>query len=405
MGSTGQVIAAGRQVYRLRTGQKVTYAAAALMSAGMTALFFIQSADDVQPSLGMLLAAVFAASSGYMALFGLRSRLVVEGNRVQVHGAFRTREFNLSEVEGSRTINSRYESRKVLCLRDKHWRIALTRYAIDTPLNDWFNELEDLDRRDRNQLLRNIERDENLGVTPEQRRGALKRAKVLNISACVVNGISAAVVGFGLERYRSIAVLVLAAAPIVAGYALYRQPLFFGFFNQKQDPRAEVSPLLMISGFGLLIGSADVNFISVGMLTAFIGGGFFACLAIYYPVARKSSQFGGALFGLCIMSAFYGWGLATSVDVTADRSVPRVYTAQVLGGQVSHGSRSTSYYLDLEPWGPYENADGQMKVSEKMYSATQRGQIICLALHQGALHAPWYEPVSCGDKSQSTGMP
>jgi hypothetical protein len=193
---------------------------------------------------------------------------------------------------------------------------------------------------------------------------------------------------------------ILALAPAAAAYMLYSQPLLYAVFKSKADPRAEVSPLLMISGFGLLIGAAGLNFISVGLLLPFIAIGTLASLAMFYPAARKNPRPAATLVGLLFLSALYGWGLSSSVDTVADPSVPQSYTAQVLGGHVSHGSRSTSYYLELEPWGPYADVDTRMHVSSNIYYATRVGQVVCLALHAGALRAPWYEMVPCDNAAQ-----
>ena len=335
-----------------------------------------------------------------MALVALRSRLIIDGTQVHVQGAVRSREFDLSQVEGYRTFKSRYQSFRVICLKDTTWKIPLMKYAGDESLDDWFAGLKDLDQQDREQLLQQIDQDQELGATPEQRRGALAAAKQINVATWVVDALAAVAFAFGPAQYRIAAMVVLTLAPVAAAYMLYQQPLLYGFFKAKADPRPDVSPVLMISAFGLLIGATKVNFISTSLLLPFIALGTLVSLSLFLPAARKNPRFAGTLMGLLFICALYGWGLTAAIDTVADASVPHAYSVQVLGGHISHGSRSTSYYLKLEPWGPYANVDSQMKVSATMYYATPPGQIICLALHTGALHAPWYEPVPCDNGAQ-----
>jgi hypothetical protein len=394
MSSVGQ-IAAGRHEYGLRGGQKALYLFFAVGSGAIAALFFVMSAGDPHPLTATVVSADFAAAGLYWTMVALRSRLVIDGARVRVQGAVRMREFDLSQVEGYRTYKNRYSSFRVICLKDGARKIPLMNYATDDRLEEWFAGLKDLDQQDREQLLEKIVQDQELGATPEERREALARAKRVNIAAWVVDGAAAVALVWGAAEYRLAAMVVLALAPFAAAYLLYRQPLLYAIFQGRRDPRADVSPVLIISGFGLLLGTNKADFISMNLLFPFIAFAGLASMVAFYPAARKSPRLAATLMGLCFLSAFYGWGLAESIDVTADRSTPQVYTAQVLGGHVSRGSRSTSYYLELEPWGPYEAVNTQMKVSRGVYFATQPGDIICLALHSGALHAPWYEPVAC----------
>lgn len=403
MGAVGQLVA-GRHEYGLRTGQKTLYLFFAVVLCAMAALFLVMSAGNPPPPQ-MLAAAAFAASGVYMALVALRSRLIIDGTQVRVQGAVRTRDFDLSQVEGYRTFKSRYQSYRVICLRDQAWKIPLMKYAGDESLDDWFAGLKDLDQQDREQLLQKIDQDQELGATPEQRRGALAGAKQINIAACVVAGAAAAAFAWAPAEYRVAAMVMLILVPAAAAYMLYQQPLLYGVFKAKADPRADVSIMLMISGFGLLMGATKVNFISVGLLLPFIALGALALLAMFYPAVRKNPRLAGTLTGLFFLSALYGWGVAASIDTAPDPSVPQTYTVQVLGGHISHGSRSTSYYLLLEPWGPYADVNSQMKVSARMYYATHQGDRVCLALHAGTLHAPWYEPIPCENTSQPPANP
>ena len=405
MGTLSQIVA-GRHEYTLRAGQRTLYLFFAVVCGAMAALFYLMGEGDLHPSTPLFAATAAAAASLYMALVALRSRLIIDGTQVRIQGAIRTRDFDVSDVEGFRTYKSRYQTYRVLCLKDRAWKIPLMKYAGDSTLDNWFAGLKDLDQRDRDQLLEKIDQDQQLGATPEERRKALTSAKQIAIATWIVDGIAAAAFAWGPAQFRLVAMVVLALVPAAAAYLLYQQPLLYGLFKPRKDPRPDLSPALMISVFGLLLGASRVNFISMNLLLPFIVLGALALLTLFYPVARKSPRLAGTMMGLLFLSAFFGWGLAASIDATADPSAPQSYSVQVIGRHISRGSRSTSYFLELEPWGPYQAATtSQMKVSWQMYATTHPGDIVCLALHSGALHAPWYEPVPCDGAAPQPAQP
>ncbi|MFP5229336.1 MAG: hypothetical protein ACLGXA_17125 [Acidobacteriota bacterium] len=389
MGSVVQA-PAGRHVYELGTGLRAFYLFLAVFLCGLSVLLVVRGSGR-EP---LFLVAVGMFGMGlYLGLSALRSQLVIDGTHVEVRGAVRTREFELHQVEGLRTFKNRSGSYRVICLSQGAGTISLQNYGKDESLDRWLAGLKDLDAEDREQLLEKIDQDAELGATPEERRGALRGAKQLSIGVCVVDVLAAAALLFGPEPYRLMALTVAALAPAAAAYLLYRQPMLYALFKSKADPRADLTLVLVISGVGLLLGGSRVNFISYRPLVPYIALAAAASIAMFFPAVRKNPRFGGTLVGLCAMSAFYGWGLAAAADTVADRSAPQTYSAEVVGGHVSHG-RSTSYYLELGPWGPAAVATS-MSVGRSTYYATQRGEVLCLSLHAGALHVPWYERVSC----------
>lgn len=394
MGSVGQ-IAIGRHDYGLKSGQKALYLFLAAGLGAMAVFFLGPKAGNLHGSAGIAFAAAFAVSGCYLAMVALRSRLIIDGTQVQVQGAVRTREFDLGQVEGYRTYRNRYQTYQVICLINNAGRIPLMKYATDESFDEWFAGLKNLDERDRDQLLEKIDQDQDLGANPEERRTALTRAKQVNIAAWVLDGGAAVAFVWGPAGYRIAAMAVLASMPAVAAYLLYSQPLLYGIFNGRRDPRGDVSPVLMISAFALMLSETRLNFVAMGSLFPAIAIIALALLAIFIPAARKSPQFAGSLIGLCFFCLLYGWGLAMAVDTVPDQSAPQTFSAQVLGGRISHGRHSTSYYLILEPWGPYQK-NNRMQVSRSLYYGTRRGDFICLALRAGVLHAAWYEPVTCG---------
>ena len=392
-------IAAGRHVYGLRTAVRPLYLGVAIFCIALGGYFLAATPNHPRVASAELTFAGLVVAGLWMALVGMRTRLVIEGTHIEVRGAVRTREFDRNEVEGYRTFRSRSGTYRVICLKDGAGTIPLLSYATDYFLEDWFAGLTDLDKRDRDQLLEQIDQDQELGATPEQRRSALGDAKWLNVGAWLVDGAAAAVFLWGPREYRVAAMVVVALIPLAAAYLVSTRPLLYAFLGTKKDPRAETSPALIISGLCLLLGASHANFLSVGALLPYVGLGALLGVAIFWGAARKNPRTAPTLFALCVLSGLYGWGLAAGVDMAGDPVAPRVYEVQVVGGHVSRG-RSTSYYLKLGPWGPFPTSYSQMQVSRGEYERMRAGGVVCVELHSGALRVAWFEAVPCEGGTQ-----
>jgi len=98
---------------------------------------------------------------------------------------------------------------------------------------------------------------------------------------------------------------------------------------------------------------------------------------------------------LLILCCSYGYGAGVKVNALLDQSTPRKYRVIVTGKNVSHG-KSTSYHLNLAPWGP--NVNGQnLMVSYSQYAAVKTGDTVCMLLRSGALRVAWSELGRCDD--------
>jgi hypothetical protein len=100
------------------------------------------------------------------------------------------------------------------------------------------------------------------------------------------------------------------------------------------------------------------------------------------------------LIGVLFFAIMYGYGLAVVADTLPDRSKSTSYTVTITGKHATSGSRTTTYYLNLEPWGPIEKPN-VVTVSRDFYRDAAPGDGVCLDLHAGALRVPWYKLVSC----------
>jgi len=92
-------------------------------------------------------------------------------------------------------------------------------------------------------------------------------------------------------------------------------------------------------------------------------------------------------------AAAYGYGATAMVNIQFDTSAGTVFSAPVLGKYAYHG-RSSSYHLNLPPWGPRAQPDS-VEVSRSTYDALNEGDTVCMVLHPGVLNLAWFTAGVC----------
>jgi hypothetical protein len=193
--------------------------------------------------------------------------------------------------------------------------------------------------------------------------------------------------------------VALALTPAALLLLMQRSPLLYAIFKKKADPRADLGVALMISGIGLAFRVSDVEFVSMQPLLLLIVPVALVYTAAFYSAVRKNSNITATLLGLLFIAGAYSFGLAIVADTLLDSSKSTTYIVPVTGKHISSG-RSTTYYLNLAPWGPLQEPN-RISVSSSFYNDTQQGDQICLGLHLGRLNAPWYQLADCPATSTS----
>lgn len=385
--------AALRRVYRYKWWQKCLYAVfGAFFILGGVGLAGTALAHRGDAS-GLSVAVLILALGVSMLLLAFRSRIVIDGSRIEMRGAFRTQSADLDEIEGFRTLRSRYGSFRQLILKNGRRPITIRRrFKTDDDYREWMRQTQDLDQRDRHALLTEIEQQQDLGATPEERLGALKAAK-RNASALTVISAAAAVgLNFASKPWLMPSTAALIVAPFAAAFLCLRSPLLYTAFKRRSDPRGEATHPLIVSSLGMLYSMREPNFLSFKPLTALIALTTLALFSVLFNTARKSGN-RGALIALVAFAALYGLGSVAVSDVFFDQSQGEMYTAQVTGHHITH-ERSTKYYLRLEPWGPVQTVE-DVSVPSSEYRTTAIGDTVCPELHPGRLHAPWFRVRPC----------
>jgi hypothetical protein len=339
-------------------------------------------------------AVMFLGFGVYMLAMVVRSRLVIDGSRIQVQTAFRERSAEIGDIEGFRTIRSRNGSYLWLKLRQGQGSFTIPPiFDTDGDFAAWMRQVPDLDQHDREQILTEIAQQPALGATPEERLNALPTARTWAVFLTVITLAAAALLLLGPPFFRPLAVAILVLTPFAAAWLLHHAPLLYAFFKQKADPRAELSFVPLIAAFGLLIHAGGLHFVDIwqlGLIAVPLALAYFAAFA---SAVRIGAVRPGVLIAVAFFACLYSYGLAAVTDALGDSAVAASYRVEVLDKHVSRG-RSTSYSLSLAPWGDRQEP-ARVGVSGSTYGAVGIGDQVCIQVHRGNLRVPWYWITAC----------
>lgn len=192
------------------------------------------------------------------------------------------------------------------------------------------------------------------------------------------------------------AIAILAACPWIALYAVARSGGHLTIYDRRHRRYpVSIGVAFVFPGLILMVDSVRsiklLSWESAMAISACVAAAlWFAALKID-PVVRLKVGYTVGAFLLC---APYGYGLATEANARLDHSPVATYSTRVTGKHVSHGRRSTSYDLNLEPWGPHLHGD-RVSVSSALYRSTLVGNDICVDVRRGALRIEWYVVRRC----------
>lgn len=188
--------------------------------------------------------------------------------------------------------------------------------------------------------------------------------------------------------YRTV-IAALVLFPLLAIFLMVSTPGVYQIKVRRQDPRPDLSPAVIFPGLVLLLrASQDFQLLSwAGILRLSL----FAALILVGVIASADPEFRErrrSLLVFLLLMPLYTTGALLHANTLFDRSPVQLFQPHVLDKRVSHG-KSTSYYLELEPWGPRQEAKSVM-VPRTLYLSVAVGDPVCVWLRSGALHSPWF---------------
>ena len=192
MNSTDQLLST-RHEYRMKAWYRSFLLIMGAPAVSFAAVLAFLAWNGSNATLPAFMTVIFLFFGIYLIALSMRSRVIIEGNRLEIRGAFTDRSAELSEMRGYRTISSRNGKYTQIYLNNGRKSLTLSNlFNLDDAFNAWFRRVPDLDQQDREAILDKISHDEALGATPQDRLAALSQAKTNSLFALAI-AVAAAV--------------------------------------------------------------------------------------------------------------------------------------------------------------------------------------------------------------------
>jgi len=347
--------------------------------------------NDRQKFIFVGLSALFLLLGIYLIGAVLTSRLILGPDFIEVKDFLSSKLLHRSDVAGFRILPTQYISTLVFQPRAaerKKLKIPLY-FRTDRAFGQWFIDIPNLDHEDLGQSMAELEtvvaRDSpGIDATEERIAGAYRTVKALNW----VTGVATVWAWFYPNPY-PLAMLAAGVLPLVAIVLLARSRGLYQIEGRRNDARPSLAFAFIFPGCALAYRAIqDLHFLEwKPLILATVA--LAAILTVF--LAQSDPHFhnrGVAAISIFFLGSMYCYGAIAHFDVLADRSSPATYQTQVLGKRADNG-RTTTYYLQVAPWGPRHHSD-EIEVPRALYAAITPGQPVFIRLYSGALRLPWF---------------
>ncbi len=347
--------------------------------------FLVEKPWDIVPSLGFLFLMMVVIIVPRIVQI-LRSYLRIENDRFVLRTFGQPKDILFSEIKGYR-IAEKQPLR--LVFKDESKKDA----AIQKTFND-FQEIKsfiaekfvDLDELEAQEEEKKILENTDLGLTEEERKASLKKAKV--ITRVLTVGAFAVSALLLYPKLYTVSYTICAIYPMIVLYYMAYAKGLVGFIARPKSPKPKVFTALLFPTIILIARtSAEFDFVSYEEL--FVYSAVIAVLtglmiALRAENIRKKTN---ELFFGVALSGVYTFGVLSTVNCVYDQSISQVYHTTVSRKTISHG-RSTDYYLWIPATGPLQE-ETKISVSRMKYETIQEKDSINLHVNASTLGMPW----------------
>ncbi len=251
------------------------------------------------------------------------------------------------------------------------------------------NKFKDLNQIDlKNELDKALE-NTAFGVSENERKTTLKRAKT---TASVYN-IAGVVLAFSLMLFNNnFSVVLLLSYPLIGILIITTSKGLIKFLtNIKRSVYNQVIVGMSLPSFTLLVRSfKDYSLNSLHNLwaPALTAGALVFTLLYVTGINKSVGSIKFQITAMLIVALLYGFGSIRQINCAFDNSELKIYTAIILNQRRTYG-RSTTFYLKLSSWGPrYE--EKEVEVHRRLYENTSIGDAVKVNFKKGLLNIPWF---------------
>ena len=233
--------------------------------------------------------------------------------------------------------------------------------------------------------------DDRYGLTESARSTRLRWANAIAIAFSVICTGVALWVGLLAPTPQLSLVAALASASLAFALAAASNGLIVIWRTHpgvRPTALAGFLPLAVIAFRGLVsVHLAAPEPLVVGAAIVGIGATLFL---VQHPFAASRGI--QSAFALGVFAALLAYGAGAFVDALSVDHPDHSYVVTVQGKHQSHG-RSTTYYLDLDPWG--DQPAKAVSVSSRLYNSVVAGSAVCIDHYTGDLRLAWFNVGLC----------
>lgn len=345
-------------------------------------------------ALPMSIIAVFLVLLGvFFYLETTRLCVTIDEQSMTVTHAFGSRSILLAEIAGFRRGQ---KNGLLLDLKsgDKPLQVPGT-LERRKELLKWLQErYTDTDGERLKEVTETVLEDENLGLTREIRERRLNMARKLMMYGSFAVPFFAILIFVVPGYYKTALILLLAFPWIAVGLTWYFKGIL-RLYSSKSKPYPSLFLVVLVaellSFFSIM---RNYNIYDYGRAFWIFLLAISVLVLLVWTVACRAAMAGeqnrpAVLLCLFLAAAMHSYGLLIFSNCNYDRSAPQISRVEVSSKHISHG-KSTSYYLELSPWGRF--TDGKnVQVSSSFYRSVDQGDSVSVYLKAGEWGIPWYE--------------
>ena len=371
----------------------------ASFGAGSLAVWYFGSGHEVSSAREALIMAsvssVFVLLGAFLLAYCVRYRVTLSADEITLHSLFSSRTLRRADIAGKRILPTQYVSTLVLLPRAasaKRLKIAMC-FKTDGAFVEWLETLPDLDAMELAESREQLAADPDVGFNSEERAQHIASAKMTAKSLTAFSFVA----GFWAMVYPRpylplISTLIL--LPPIALILLMRARGIYQIEGRRTDARPSLAVPLLLPGVALWLASINtlhlLDWKSAVPLAVIVAVIFAAIIAAFDPAARRRPWV-VAIF--LVFSMFYGYAAPAQLNALLDPT-PAQTLHVVAFDKTRTTGRTTSYNLRLDPWGP-QTRTTEVEVTRALYDAVEPGDTVCVQMHAGAFHLPWYTVDLC----------
>lgn len=388
------------KAYSASTGWKIFLALIGfpLGFGGATGVWYFGTGHEVTSGVGMYVLVGISLSmmilGFWCAISPLVSRiLVLEERALVVPGLFNDAEIPRGQLSGYRVFANQGINVLQLNVAAPNGSIKKTNVTMlfkpDEAFVTWFADIPNIDSAELAASLQQVQTDERLGDTPEERISNVTKARKIGRA---LNAISFLIAGWAVlyPRPYTLMFCTLASLPLVVLWLCWRYDGSFSIDDTgKNTARADITPVLIMPGFVLAIRAlGDVQMIdATQLILPTLVGLVFLIFGIVWVAPIYRQKFGKLFLISTLMSAYPASAIAIANSLL-DHGPREQLLLPVLGKRYTTG-KGASHYLKI-PAGNSVVEINEVQVPRDLYQHTDVGQNICLSVYSGALGLGWY---------------